>query len=126
MQKTTGDAVRYGRVAPMLPVKDMATALAFYRDVLGFEQVFANGDPVAFVILKQDDAELHLTLQPGHAAAPFNVAHILVSNVDAVHARCVDAGCPIIKPPRDHDFGMRMFVFEDPDGNRIDVGQPVS
>ena len=29
----------------------------------------------------------------------------------------------ITKGIRDHDFGLRAFVFEDPDGNRIDVGQ---
>jgi hypothetical protein len=26
---------------------------------------------------------------------------------------------------QDKDLGLRAFVFEDPDGNRIDVGQPI-
>jgi catechol 2,3-dioxygenase-like lactoylglutathione lyase family enzyme len=30
----------------------------------------------------------------------------------------------IIKSLRDKDYGQRAFVFADPDGNRIDVGEP--
>jgi len=29
----------------------------------------------------------------------------------------------IIKGIQDKDYGLRAFVFADPDGNRIDVGQ---
>jgi catechol 2,3-dioxygenase-like lactoylglutathione lyase family enzyme len=28
-----------------------------------------------------------------------------------------------VKGVRDHEFGLRAFVFADPDGNRIDVGE---
>jgi catechol 2,3-dioxygenase-like lactoylglutathione lyase family enzyme len=64
-------------------------------------------------------------LQPRHKAAPFNVAHMLVDDVDALHAICQSRELRIIKGLRDHDYGLRAFVFEDPDGNRIDVGQPI-
>lgn len=70
-------------------------------------------------------AELHLTLQPGYKAAPFNVAHMMVDNVDALHAICKQHGLRIIKRLQNKDYGLRAFVFEDPDGNRIDVGQPI-
>jgi hypothetical protein len=33
--------------------------VAFYTNVLGFTKVFENGDPVGFMILKRNDAELH-------------------------------------------------------------------
>ena len=61
------------------------------------------------MILKRDQDELHLTLQPNHPAAA-----------------CVQHGTRIIKRLKDQDYGLRAFVFEDPDGNRIDVGQPLS
>jgi catechol 2,3-dioxygenase-like lactoylglutathione lyase family enzyme len=32
-------------------------------------------------------------------------------------------GVRIVKGVRDADYGMRTFVFADPDGNRIDVGE---
>lgn len=117
--------VRFGRIAAMLPVKDMAKAEAFYTDVLGFKKVFENGRPVGFMILKRDAGELHLTLQPIYKAPAFNVAHMMVDDVDALHAACQNYGLRIIKRLQDKDYGLRAFVFADPDGNRIDVGQPI-
>lgn len=117
--------VRFGRIAAMLPVKDMKKAEAFYTGVLGFRKVFENGSPVGFMILKRDAGELHLTLQPTHKAAAFNVAHLMVDDVDALHAACQRYGLRIIKRLQDKDYGLRAFVFADLDGNRIDVGQPI-
>ena len=120
------NAVRFGRIAAMLPVSDMQRATAFYCGVLGFSKTFENGNPVGFMILERDDAELHLTLQKDDCAVHFNVAHMVVDNVDAMHDACKTHGLRIVKGLRDHDFGLRAFVFEDPDGNRIDVGQRIA
>ena len=125
MSDGTNHGIRFGRIAAMLPVKDIEHAHDFYTKVLGFTKVFENGSPVGFMILKRDQAELHLTLQPNHQAAPFNVAHMMVDDVDALHAICQQHGLRIIKSLQNKDYGMRAFVFEDPDGNRIDVGQPI-
>jgi catechol 2,3-dioxygenase-like lactoylglutathione lyase family enzyme len=78
-----------------------------------------------FTILERDEAEVNLTLQPNHKAAPFNVARMVVDDADALHAICQRYGLRIIKSIQDKDYGLRAFVFEDPDGNRIDVGQPI-
>jgi catechol 2,3-dioxygenase-like lactoylglutathione lyase family enzyme len=125
MTDTSDHGIRFGRIAAMVPVRDMGKAQAFYTGVLGFRKTFENGDPVGFMILKRDAAELHLTLQPAHKAAPFNVAHLMVADVDALHRVCRDHGLRIIKGLKDQEHGLRAFVFEDPDGNRIDVGQPI-
>lgn len=125
MDKSADHGVRFGRIAAMLPVKDISKAYDFYSKVLGFKKTFENGSPVGFMILKRDDAEVHLTLQPCHKAADFNVAHLLVGDVDTLHDVCQKAGLRIIKSLKDKDYGLRAFVFEDPDGNRIDVGQPI-
>jgi catechol 2,3-dioxygenase-like lactoylglutathione lyase family enzyme len=125
MSDGTDHGIRFGRIAAMLPVKDIERACDFYTKALGFTKIFENGTPVGFMILKRDQAELHLTLQPNHQAAPFNVAHMMVDDVDALHAICQQHGLRIIKSIQDKDYGLRAFVFEDPDGNRIDVGQPI-
>ncbi len=117
--------IRFGRIAPTLPVKDMRRAHDFYVGVLGFEKTFQNGDPVGFMIVRRGAAELHLTLQPGYRAPSFNVAHMMVDDADALHALCQRQGLRIVKRLQDKDYGLRAFVFEDCDGNRIDVGQPV-
>ncbi|PDT33920.1 bleomycin resistance family protein [Rhizobium sp. M10] len=125
MNDITGHAVRFGRIAATLPVRDMGKSHDFYTKILGFQKIFENGNPVGFMILKRDQAELHLTLQPAHKAADFNVAHLMVDDIDALHAICQRHGARIIKSLQDKDYGLRAFVFEDPDGNRIDVGQVI-
>jgi predicted enzyme related to lactoylglutathione lyase len=99
--------IRFGRIAPMLPVKDIEKAYAFYSKVLGFTKTFENGTPVGFMILERDDAEMHLTLQPAHKAASFNVAHMMVSDVDALYTICQRHGLRIIKSLQDKLAGTR-------------------
>lgn len=125
MTDNAGHGVRFGRIAATLPVRDMGKAHDFYTKVLGFRKIFENGTPVGFMILKRDQGEVHLTLQPSHKAADFNVAHLMVDDVDALYAVCQRHGARIIKSLQDKDYGLRAFVFEDPDGNRIDVGQVI-
>ncbi len=116
-------AVRFGRTAPMVSVSDLPRALQFYCDVLGFVKVFENGDPVGFAILEKEAAELHLNLDRQHLATAQNVAHLMVDDATALYDHLVAHGTRIVKGLRDANFGLRCFVFADPDGNRIDVGQ---
>lgn len=125
MTDTTSNTLRFGRIAATLAVADMRRACDFYVGAMGFSKAFENGEPIGFVILKRDAAELHLTLQRDHRPAPFAVAHMLVEDIDALHAIVRARGLRIVKGLRDKDYGLRAFVFEDPDGNRIDVGQPL-
>jgi catechol 2,3-dioxygenase-like lactoylglutathione lyase family enzyme len=124
MTTTLISAITFGRLAAGVPVRDIQAACAFYSEVLGFQKVFENGDPVGFMILKKDAAELHLNLKRDHRPSTLNVGHLMVDDVDALHGVCQAAGVRIIKSLADKDYGLRTFVFADPDGNRIDVGQP--
>ena len=119
----TPHGVRFGRVAPMVSVSDLPRALLFYCGVLGFQKVFQNGEPVGFVILEKEAAELHLNLDRQHRATHQNVAHLMVSDATALYDHLIAHGVRIVKGLRDADFGLRCFVLADPDGNRIDVGQ---
>lgn len=116
-------SVSFGRLAPTIPVSDIPRAVAFYTAALGFRKTFENGSPVGFVILKRDAAELHLTLDRMHKPAARNLAHLMVEDAAALHDHLEQHAVRIIKALRDADFGLRCFVFADPDGNRIDVGQ---
>lgn len=111
MNAIADHGIGFGRIAVMLPVKHIQKAHDFYVNVLGFSKTFENGTPVGFMILKRAQAELHLTLQPEHKAAPFNVAHMMVDNVDALHAICQQHGLRIIKRLQNKDYGLRAFVF---------------
>jgi predicted enzyme related to lactoylglutathione lyase len=123
---SAGEAVQLGRAAPMIPVADIDRAVAFYAAIFGLAKTFENGDPVGFVIMERDAAEVHLTLVRDHVGKTFNVMHLMVaSGVDEIYRRCEAAGARIIKRMRDAPWGLRTFVMADPDGNRIDIGQPL-
>jgi catechol 2,3-dioxygenase-like lactoylglutathione lyase family enzyme len=123
IQNRISHSVRFGRMAPCISVADIARAVAFYTTVFGFEKVFENGEPVGFVILEKEAAELHLSLDKKHKPTIQNLAHLMVDDASALYAHCEAHKVKIIKTMRDADFGLRCFVFADPDGNRIDVGQ---
>jgi catechol 2,3-dioxygenase-like lactoylglutathione lyase family enzyme len=124
MTHPTPQDITFGRAAPGVVVRDIQAARAFYCDVLGFRKVFENGDPVGFMVLEKDAAEIHLSQAREHRPTTINVFHMYVDDVDALYAICQAAGVRIIKSLRDKDYGQRAFVFADPDGNRIDVGEP--
>jgi catechol 2,3-dioxygenase-like lactoylglutathione lyase family enzyme len=116
----------FGRIASTIAVRDLDRALAFYVGVMGMHVTFENGDPVGFAILERDAAELHLTVARDYRASTRTVAHLLVTDATALHDHLSGHGVRIVKGLRDADYGLRGFVFADPDGNRIDVGQPTT
>jgi catechol 2,3-dioxygenase-like lactoylglutathione lyase family enzyme len=118
--------VVFGRTAPTVAVQDIDRALGFYCDLLGMEKSFENGDPVGFVILSRDNAEIHLTRSPDHVGTTANVLHLIVSDATILFEHLQAGGARIIKGLRDEEYGLRDFVVADPDGNRIDVGQKIS
>jgi predicted enzyme related to lactoylglutathione lyase len=46
-----------------------------------------------------------------------------VSDADAACRACERRGLRIVKRLQNKDYGLRAFVFADPDGNRIDVAE---
>jgi catechol 2,3-dioxygenase-like lactoylglutathione lyase family enzyme len=125
MADTSTSRIRYGRVAPGICVRDIAAAHDFYARVLGFQTVFENGDPVGFMVMKKDAAEIHLSLKRDHTPSTINVAHLIVDDAAALYAVCQAAGVRIVKCLMDKDYGQRAFVIADPDGNCIDIGEPI-
>jgi len=123
MASSAVTAIEFGRAAPGISVRDIQAAHDFYSRVLGFQKVFENGNPVGFMVMKKDGAEIHLSQKPDHKASTVNVMHMLVSDVAALYAVCEAQGVRIIKGLADKDYGQRAFVFADPDGNRIDIGE---
>ncbi len=114
----------FGRVAPTIPVRNIDHALRFYRDVLGFDVAFTNGDPVLFAVIKQGNAELHLGVQPGKAGTTH--AHLMVDDLDGILDALRQAGIPIRQPPTVQPWGLRDLVVADPDGNSFEIAKFVN
>ena len=122
-QESPNSPIKFGRTAPTVPVSNIEEAVKFYTEILGMQKVFENGSPVGFVILERDAAEIHLTLAKGHKGSERNVLHLMINDAYALYQHLEKNNVRIIKGLRDADYGLRQFVFTDPDGNRIDVGQ---
>lgn len=114
---------------PVLMSRDVATAAAFYRDVLGFETTY-DGD--GYVSLRCGAFELGI-IAHGHPTIPAGfgtpaegiLLNLEVDDVDAVHARLVGTELVPVLSLRDEDFGQRHFIVEAPDRVLLDVIQPI-
>lgn len=111
-------------LAPVLHVKDMSAALAYYRDKLGFAVTFTWEEPPRYVCLCLGDCSIHLNAYVP-PAAPSHVA-IFCKGVDALYDQLVARGVAIAVPIADRPYGMRDFGVDDPDGHRLDFGQGIS
>ena len=111
-------------LAPILPVKDLARAMDFYRK-LGFHaEPYENGPGYGF--LCRDEVELHLSqsdmLIPKHN--PGGVYFYLApGTAAALEAEFRAAGASILSPLAPRQWKMNEFVLSDPDGNIVEVSQ---
>lgn len=120
-------------------VDEYDPAIRFFVDVLGFELVddspsaTNDGRPKRWVEVRPPGAETGLLLARadgdeqrtavGRQAAGRVAFFLRVDDFDAVHARLVAAGAPIVRGPRTESYG-RVLVFEDIAGNRWDLLGP--
>lgn len=117
--------VRFERVAPILPVRDVRAALAHYWS-LGFKVTAydeAAEDPV-YGFLDWGGVSLHLARVPDLDPESSVVAcYLYVSDADALHAAWQAAGVGgRLTAVSETPYGLREFAHIDPDGNLLRVG----
>ncbi len=109
-------------LVPMLPVRSMPASVAFYR-ALGFE-VERQQDEWRWAMLRFDDCRLMVDESINvHPSLPrTSVLYLYPDDVVAYHQQLRDNGVQV--PDLDTQFyGMTEFRMEDPDGNRLWIGQ---
>ena len=116
---------RFLSAVPALPVSDERRAVAFFNEVLGFEEL-RDADDVGLGILRRDAVELHVWVADGSAVgaeqylAGSASCRLQVTGVDDLHERCYAAG--VVHPHAaraDQPWGTREFGVLDPDGNLV-------
>jgi len=124
--------VAFERVAPVLPVRDVALALARYRR-LGFqakayvEPGLSSEENPSYGYLRWGPVEIHLSgfnaLDPKTTTS---VCFLWVDDADALHAAWAAIGVEgRLRAPFDTPYGQREFGYVDPDGNRLRLGSPL-
>jgi lactoylglutathione lyase len=118
-----------------LLVDDYASCFRFYRDVMGFPVTF--GDEESGYAAFDAGADVSLALfvrqyQTDHVGAPAaasgdKVAIIFeVDDVDAAIEELRGRGAPVSAEPADRtDWGIRVGYIRDPDGNLLELNQPL-
>jgi catechol 2,3-dioxygenase-like lactoylglutathione lyase family enzyme len=117
---------------PVLMVEDIAATAAFYIRLLSFRPVFEAEWYVHLQSLLDPAVNLAL-LKVNHETIPEGargrasgiLLNFEVEDVDAMHAKVVANGLPILLPIRDEEFGQRHFITSDPNGVLIDIIKPI-
>ena len=115
-------------VIPSIRVGDMAVALAFYRDLLGFE-LERDGADEGNAALVRGDARIMLETPTGFYSPGYNAAieerlgstsaialYMEATDLDDLYRRVTDAGVTIVDPLAERDWGQREFTIADPGG----------
>jgi catechol 2,3-dioxygenase-like lactoylglutathione lyase family enzyme len=113
---------------PILIVRDMQEAIAFYTGVLDLELRFAWPEEAPFyAVLGRGSDELHLNLNPGNGRHGHSSAIVVCGEVDALFAAFVARGLavpsrpdsPVHAGPLEQSWGTREFYVDDPSGNTL-------
>lgn len=117
-------------VAPVFLVRDMAAALGWWKERLGFSAA-TWGAPVHFAIVERDGIRAMLALSPsGETPAPnwrvadkTNQAYFWVNDAAALYAEVRNRGAEIDFTLYDTPWGTREFGVQDPNGYDIAFGE---
>lgn len=119
--------MKMNRLIPMLPVRSMPASVAFYQK-LGFE-VERRNDDWGWAMLCLDDCRLMVDQSINAHAHPHvprpSVLYLYPEDIVAYHQQVQQNGLSV--PELDVTFyGLTEFRIEDPDGNRLWIGQSMS
>jgi catechol 2,3-dioxygenase-like lactoylglutathione lyase family enzyme len=120
--------MKFERLAAILPVRDVAVALARYKR-LGFDgalygETTNEGRPF-YGFIWRDGVTLHLTLAVDlDPHANTSAAYLYVDDPDALYAEW-SAVRPDgeLRAPQDTPWAMREMSYGDPDGNLLRIGR---
>ena len=121
-------------VQPVIVTPSISLLLAFYKALLGaveISRVPENG-PAFYVGLQIGNAELGVVADgDAHVDAPqrillnVNVADLGVGDVAGLLEHVDALGGRVLSPPNDMPWGQRVAHIQDPDGNTVNLTEPI-
>jgi catechol 2,3-dioxygenase-like lactoylglutathione lyase family enzyme len=120
---------------PLLPVRDMARSLAFYRDLLGFTVGWRCSDNAGAFLSDGDDSTPDTALvgrdgvqfilgTQGTAGTWLHLDVASAGELDSLHDEWRARGVTISEPPTVRPWDMYEMRIVDPDGHTFRVSAP--
>src|SRR5687767_5083257 len=120
MTKPPTPKINCDRHHPCLSVPDVAAAVNFYTNKLGFTQAFTVGTPPTFGGVNLDAVQIFLS--QGTANPQGCSLNFVVGNADDLYAFHRANGIEIAVPIEDRDYGLRDYSVLDLNGYRLSFG----
>jgi catechol 2,3-dioxygenase-like lactoylglutathione lyase family enzyme len=119
------------QVTPFMHVTDLASAVLFFEDVLGFETLFRMND---YAYVERDGAGLRIQSHdnPAEMGVPHGgfAYYFDVRDVDTLFAELKPRLTALpegdVHGPVDQEYGQRELLIRAPDGNLVVFGQAVT
>ncbi|WP_119270210.1 ankyrin repeat domain-containing protein [Taklimakanibacter deserti] len=111
---------RFDSAVPILNVKNVPAAIAYYVDKLGFHKEWDWGTPPTFGCVFRDSVRIFLC--EGAQGASGTWISIFINDVDALHDDYKKSGAIIRQAPTNFPWGLREMNVEDLDGHRLRLG----
>lgn len=108
------------KALPELPCDDVAAAVAYYRDVLGFRANYQQHD---LGVMDRDEITVLLIARTERHKG-IGSFEVYVEDADALYVELRAKGANLQGEPVSHPWGLRDFRVLDLEGNRITFAQP--
>jgi uncharacterized glyoxalase superfamily protein PhnB len=125
-----------------LPHDDADAALAFYRDILGFEvrndvgygglrwiTVGPPGQPGTSIVLHPPGADPGVTdderrtIAEMMAKGTYGIIVLATEDLDGAFDKLAASGAEVVQEPTEQPYGIRDCAFRDPAGNMVRINQ---
>jgi len=125
-----------------LPHDDADAALAFYRDILGFEvrndvgygglrwiTVGPPGQPGTSIVLHPPGADPGVTdderrtIAEMMAKGTYGIIVLATEDLDGTFDKLAASGAEVVQEPTQQPYGIRDCAFRDPAGNMVRINQ---
>ena len=118
----------YSTVTPYLFIKGAASAIDYYKEVFGAQEIMRMIAPNGLIghaelrigdsmVMLSDENPQWGTKSPQTLGGSATSLHVYVEDVDAVVHGAVDAGAQLIRPVKDQFYGDRSGSLLDPFGH---------
>lgn len=106
---------------PVLHVADVQRAIDFYRDQLGFSEAWRHAEDGRLLVaqVERNTCALIFSCQWPEKIGK-GLMFISLDDVDKVRVELEKRGAPV----KDGQWGYRLFVVDDPDGNQLFFNYP--